>query len=395
MQPWIKTSSLCAHRGLALILLCASLGCVGDLDRHADNSSTQVIVDTTSSTESSDGPSCTSSFECGPGEYCQNGDCIPNLPGGPCVDSSDCVDDEVCEAGACAPQDGTDTDTMGCGGEAYEATAIPPNVLIVQDRSGSMDQKVGDEGTKWELAQTAIEQIVSDYADDVYFGLMLYPGTDQDCDEGNSCGPGFVSIDVGPLTAPAITDSLGNAKTCSLGTPTAESLESLQDYPGLEDLERPNYVLLITDGQSSCDDPVSIVEALRNEDPEIKTFVVGFGDGVDPTELNEMALAGGTALDGDQMYYQAGNAQSLVDAFADIAGSVLSCSFVLDIVPPDPDKLYIFLNDMEILRDINHGDGWDYELMTNQITFYGPPCELLQSGQVMDLQISFGCPEPE
>ncbi|WP_181233451.1 VWA domain-containing protein [Enhygromyxa salina] len=375
----------------ALIVLCASPGCgtspAGSNDEDAINTLAS------SGGESTEGPSCASNSECAPGELCQGGACTPNLPGGPCEDSSNCVDDETCENGTCVPEQGTD-DGMGCGGEVYTATAIPPNVLIVQDRSGSMDQKVGDEGTKWMLAKAAIEQVVTDYADEVFFGLMLYPGLDPDCDDGKSCGPGVIAVDVGPATATAITSALNDADTCSLGTPTAETLEVLQDYSGLADLGRPNYVLLITDGQSSCDDPVPMVAELLEQDPPIKTFVVGFGDGVDVAELNEMAEAGGTALMGDQMYYQAGNAQSLVDAFADIAGSVLSCSFVLDVVPPDPDKLFVFINDVEILRDLGHDDGWDYEAESNQVTFYGPPCELMQSGQIMDLQFVFGCPEP-
>ncbi|KIG16784.1 hypothetical protein DB30_04128 [Enhygromyxa salina] len=377
------------------MLLSASSGCVNDPVGHGSNAEEAVNTLATASSggDTTDGPTCSANSECDTGEYCQDGACTPNLPGGPCDDSSNCVDDEVCEDGACVPEAGTEGG-MGCGGEVYQATAIPPNVLIVQDRSGSMDQKVGDEGTKWALAKAAIEQVVTDFSEEVYFGLMLYPGLDPACKQGKSCGPGGVSVDVGPETGMAITSALGDADTCSLGTPTAETLDILQDYAGLKDLGRSNYVLLITDGQSSCDDPVPMVEALLEQDPPIKTFVVGFGDGVDATELNDMAKAGGTALEGDQMYYQAGDAQSLVNAFADIAGSVLSCSFVLDVVPPDPDKLYVYINDMEILRDLGHDDGWDYELDTNQVTFYGPPCELLQSGQIMDLQFVFGCPEP-
>jgi hypothetical protein len=157
-------------------------------------------------------------------------------------------------------------------------------------------------------------------------------------------------------------------------------------------MERPNYVLLITDGQSTCDDPAPMVASLRLEEPEIKTFVVGFGDGVDPGELEDMAEAGGTALGGDTKYYQADDAQALGQAFADIAGNVLSCSYLLDQVPPDPDDLYVYVDAVLVLRDQTHANGWDYDPLTNQINFYGPTCSQLQSGTVQGLEIIFGCP---
>jgi hypothetical protein len=287
--------------------------------------------------------------------------------------------------------DSTDGTTESCGGEIYTATNIPPNMLIVQDRSGSMEEHI-DDLTKWEIAQAAIEQVVAAYADQVSFGLMLYPGTDDKCDEGMDCGPGHIFVEIGPDTTAAIIAALQASDTCTLGTPTAETLEPLLDYPGLEDPERSNYILLITDGQSTCDNPVSGVEALALENPSIQTFVVGFGEGVDPDELNDMAVAGGTALAGDTKYYQASDAQALVDAFADIAGNVLSCTYLLDQIPPDPDDLYVYLDGVAIPRDQTHVDGWDYDPMTNQISFHGPACQQLQSGVVTDLQIIFGCP---
>ena len=200
-------------------------------------------------------------------------------------------------------------------------------------------------------------------------------------------------VDPAPGTAGEINGFLDGASTCSFGTPIAENLDSLVDYAGLEDAMRPNYILLVTDGMATCEDPVPSVTELRNQDPEIRTFVVGFGGDVDPAQLTAMAMEGGTALPGDPAYYQADDAASLGAAFDDIAGSVLSCEFVLDEVPADIDDLYAFLDMMLVDRDPTHMSGWDYDPATNRVTFYGPACDSIQSGDVETVSIVFGCPE--
>lgn len=361
---------------------------VGESERETNEG----IALTEAGVEGAEG--CSTHTECGYAEICQNGTCLPNESSGPCEIDLNCIAGEICEAGSCVPEGDSSEEEMGCGGEVYQATAIPPNVLIVLDRSGSMDEHLdGDQGTKWEVAQAAIGQVVTEFGGYVQFGLSLYPGVDPACEVGSGCAAGDVFVDVGTGTADEIIEVLSLVGTCSLGTPTAEALEGLLDYPGLQELERPNFILLVTDGKSSCDNPVPVVSALRDQTPEIRTFVVGFGKGADPNELNGMAEAGGTALMGDPKYYQADDAQTLVDAFAEIAGSVLSCTFVLDMVPPNHDELYVYINGNKVPRDPIHQDGWDYEPQTNQISFYGPPCSLLQSGQAKDLEIIFGCPE--
>jgi len=325
---------------------------------------------------------CEGHEDCGKAAYCTtDGVCAPNTAGGPCATDDNCVQQETCVGGVC-----------GCGGELYSAENVPPNVLIVLDRSTSMNDDIGG-GTKWEIARDAIAQVLAGYGDQVLFGMMLYPGLDPPCDEGMECGPGAVFIDPGPGTESAINDLLATAQTCSFGTPTAEALQVLVTYGGLQDTTRANYILLVTDGQSTCEDPVPVVTSLAGASPEVRTFIVGFGSSVDPDELNDMATAGETAIPaGPPYYYQADDAASLLDAFTAIAGSVLSCSYTLSDVPPDPDQLYVYFDGVEVLRDAACSDGWDYDPATNQLVFCGPACDALVSGSVSDLVISYGCP---
>jgi hypothetical protein len=47
---------------------------------------------------------------------------------------------------------------------------------------------------------------------------------------------------------------------------------------------------------------------------------------------------------------------------------------------------------MEVPRDTTGTDGWDYDGMTMQITFFGPTCDALLDGTASELSIVYGCP---
>jgi hypothetical protein len=322
--------------------------------------------------------SCEKHADCGTIAYCSNDVCAPSVAGAPCDDSSSCIMGEACSNGFC-----------GCGGELYDAQSVPANVLIVLDRSSSMDEPIPG-GTKWTVAKQAIIDILGAYGGAVHFGLMLYPGTDLSGMKGATCGPGVIFVDPGPQTSSAIITTLAGAGTTMFDTPTAESLTALVNYEGLKDPKRENTILLVTDGQSTCNDPVPVVAKLYSGSPSIKTFVVGFGDGVNPMELNSLAKSGGTAHAQLPFYYKASDGEALGAAFQEIAGKVLSCAYVLAKTPPDPNELYVYVDGKELLEGTQ--DGWVYDAATNQITFSGATCDALKGGTAKEVLISYGCP---
>ncbi len=55
---------------------------------------------------------------------------------------------------------------------------------------------------------------------------------------------------------------------------------------------------------------------------QIETYVVGFGGGVDATQLNAMALAGNTAQAGATSYYSADNLTELTAAVSSAVGDL-------------------------------------------------------------------------
>jgi len=320
---------------------------------------------------------CESHDDCGPASTCNAAkQCERSTTGSACSSDSDCYGSDSCFHGYC-----------GCAGEQFEADAVPPNVLIVLDRSGSMDDSAGGGQSKWEVAVAAVDQLVTTYGDTIRFGLALYSG-----DGGSSCTPGVVSVDTGSGTASDITSAMA-AVSPDGKTPIAATLNSLATYSSLEDASRDNFVLLLTDGKESCGgDTTSAVTALRNKTISIRTFVVGFGDGVDADSLNAMAVAGGTASGGADDYYQADDATSLAGAFDAIATDVLGCTYDLETPPENALELIVYLDDEEVFEDDTHQDGWTYDASANRIEFHGGACTKLRSGDSGQLNIVRSCP---
>ena len=322
---------------------------------------------------------CESAAQCGNGGVCNEaGSCEPNETGGECADDNNCLEGDTCNDGHC-----------GCNGVAFQAMPVVPNMLIVLDRSGSMDEQGGTGGKKWDIARAALNQILDDHGNNVRFGLDMFASD-------NGCGAGDINVDIGPGTANAISSAFMSA-TAESGTPIYSTMNALRSYGGLKDTAHSNYVLLLTDGKEECSwsDPAAPVQQLRNQSPSVKTFVVGFGSGVNTAQLNDMATKGGTARAGSPKYYQANNATDLSNALAAILGTVLSCTYTLDQVPEDLDELYIYQDEVGIDRDTTHTDGWDYDPATCELTFYGAACDALESGEVSDLAIVYGCPGVE
>ncbi|MBI3074223.1 MAG: VWA domain-containing protein [Deltaproteobacteria bacterium] len=228
-----------------------------------------------------------------------------------------CVGANRCEQGVCVPQD--------------QSRCEYPNVMILLDRSGSMDTAPSSSTSqsKFTIAKAAINSIVSARQAQISFGLMSFPGTT------GSCSVAQLHADVAPNNWSPIQTALSALRTTG-ATPMIAALNAAIQLPSLRFAARRNFVVLLTDGQESCasnstNGPVTAVTALANDG--IKTFVVGFGGAVSPTTLNKMANAGGTARAGcnpnstsatatNNCYYQADDPTSLTAALDAIGRNV-------------------------------------------------------------------------
>lgn len=349
------------------------------------------------------GMSCTLDEDCADGEVCgpASGECVPE---GGCILDDDCPDGQVCTDGACMI--GSD-----CGGFVFSIEAVPPNLLIMLDRSGSMDASVpNSNGNRWEVAKQAIELVTTTFDDQIRFGLATYSAC-----VGDGCSPGTIVVPIADQNAAAINGFLGmtvgvgsnNGDSvngegkieylCDSGDPetsTGASLQAQLGSPPLQDTERDNAIMLITDGAESGDcvfdgnDGPTAAANLFGQAIPVKTFAVGFG-GADLDEINAIAQAGGTG-----MGYVADMADNLNAALEQIATAVATCTFELDQVPPDAAEIYVFFDKDPAGVPNDPNNGWTYDPMTNTVTFHGTACMAIKSGAVVDIDIVYGCNEP-
>jgi MYXO-CTERM domain-containing protein len=215
-----------------------------------------------------------------------------------------------------------------------------PNIMFVVDRSGSMaaDPMGGaSHPNKWELMRMGVSAAVQKYGTRLSFGLEMFTT--------NGGGPqcyNDTKIDVYPAhnTAAQIVNIL-LANFPAWETNTGEAIKRAYTDGRLNDKTRGNYIVLITDGDPNCNlgdgkgagYTISELKNAAMKDPPIYTYVVGFdgSGGVDPANLNGMAVAGGEPISGcdptgkdrtKPCYYSASNVQKFLTAMDMIIGGL-------------------------------------------------------------------------
>ena len=319
----------------------------------------------------------------------------------------------------------TTTPDANCGAKSKTASKVAPDILILLDRSGSMNDDINDQmcrpdggigapagcgpDSKWAKVTPAITQVVSETEADVNWGLKFFPDSATAiCSVSTTA-----AVPVGPRNAAAIAAAIMGATTANggvmgfNGTPTRSAAAGATTYMmGLTDMS-PKYILLATDGLPTCannsamaDDSAAAVTAVDTARMAgFPTFVVGIATGgaTSDTTLSNLANAGGLPRAGTPTYYPVSSAADLAAAIRTLIGVAATCTFQIG-PPPTSDGttdlkfIKVFGDNLEIMKDTSHANGYDYTDSTmNAIQVYGPLCDQIMSGAIHDVTVAFTC----
>ncbi len=302
-------------------------------------------------------------------------------------------------SGASAPP--PTADGRNCGTNSFGLQNIPPDLLIVLDKSGSMadDQMDNPCGrgaceSKWSDMTAGINMVVGQTEAAIRWGLKYF-STDDNC--GVAAG---ASVPIATNNAMAIAGSIMMTNPKG-NTPTAAAVASGATYlMGLTD-PNPKYILLATDGEPNCganarkagDSDAAGAEAAVTMAAAagIPVFVVGVGDVTSAhTTLNALATNGGRPQTGDPAFYPVTNTADLVSVLTKIGGQIASCSFSLGKAPPDPTNIAVYADGVRLAQSMTNG--WEYGAGMTSVELYGAACDNVKSKATKDVQAVFGCP---
>ena len=302
--------------------------------------------------------------------------------------------------------DPTPFDSGTCGTQMANIGVVnlgdPPDVLVVLDRSGSMNSAPSGSpaGTpaKWPSMKSALTANVTAHQNEIKFGLLEFP-TDDNC-----MATATPNVNIGLNTGAGFTNYF-SSRTANGNTPAHIALAGALAYFNTIPVNTAGrYVVFATDGLPNClngdgniGSRAETVQAVTNLfNAGIKTFVIGFGEFTGNDILNQAAVAGGVPKPGATKFYSANSQAELDTALGAIAGGLIipSCTFTLASAPPDPNDVTVTINGTAVPRSPSHANGWDYHPNAMSITFFGAYCTEIQNGADSAVSFEYGCPGP-
>jgi hypothetical protein len=273
-----------------------------------------------------------------------------------------------------------------CPSVRVELVDTVPSVMLLVDRSGTMDADFANTSRWWAVYDTLFDEtagVVKRLEQEVRFGMALYTAYNGVCPIIEQMAPAMGNYQQlrGLYELYEPVDE----------TPTAVSIDAMvTTLNGIQETG-PKIIVVATDGEpDTCavPDPDGLPEARsaavgaaqRAHEAGIDLYIISVGDQIAQSHLQDMANAGvGKSVGGtdNAPYYQAFNADALVGAFDSIIGGVRSCSFGIE-GQVDPDQAEYGTVTLDG-RELTFGTEWQ---LSDQSTLelLGEACAAVMAG---------------
>ncbi len=268
-----------------------------------------------------------------------------------------------------SPGDGDPNEGGACLEFSDVLAPVPPSVLFLLDRSGSMMATGFNPNdpleSRWQALYEGVEAVVGDdaLAGAIEFGAKTFSTKGMgECGVSSSIDVPF-ELDNAQLLLSTIP---GPTEQVNGGTPTQAAVAASLDYMRGYEAEGSKAMVLVTDGSIGCtQDPAAALEAITGElagareVDGIATYVVGIAPEFNSTkgQLMAMAVAGGSAS-----YFEADDAAALTDALAEVVAASYedSCLLELELAPSAPELTVVEAGGVAWpeLQGCDEGDGW-------------------------------------
>lgn len=286
---------------------------------------------------------------------------------------------------------------MPCQVEETQVKPVPPSVLFILDKSGSMSMQKWDHDanaqtptvTRWYSLFKVVEGVVKTFDAVVHFGVKLYPKIDAGSyvDVGACVVNPGVEVPIAPMNATKVLAGIPAADFMVLGgTPMETGLKEGYKYLKSLDPSLQRFAIMVADGEISdtckgenfLEAQAAVEETFQLHD--IPTYIVGID--VDPStseQLATLALAGGKPKAGVDPFYQTTNQIELQAAIQQIIDDTLSCVIAVDPEPAEPELFEVWVGGTKIDAAASCDEnGWVWTKPHSEIELCGDACKALK-----------------
>jgi hypothetical protein len=306
-----------------------------------------------------------------------------------------------------------------CGTSKVPVAPAPPDILLVQDKSGSMSNDDTDTAcnggcganSKWSQLTTAVSTVVQATQANVNWGLKFFS-------DNNACDASMAPVvPIAAMNATAVVNAIA-ATQPGANTPTRDAVTNGAAYLATVADTNQKYLLLATDGLPNCPSgcaamakPSTMCTMTDNPNEDMaaeaailmaamqgyKTFVIGIGNvAVATNTLNQFAINGGEAQTGAATsYYAATDETAFENALNSIVGLVASCTIPLPSTAQGQSNVAVSVDNAagtatKVPEDPTNG--WSYTDSTmTAIQLNGSSCADIKNGTYTNIQFLYAC----